>query len=368
MLSKKCIKYICWTLIFAFVFLGLPKLCLSHGHHHHHDHDHHDHHHHDHHTAESVSPPIVVDSVLWAKALSSTVAISVLPFFVLFFIPIDNKDEHKSFLKVLLSFASGGLLGDAFLHLIPHSLSTHDHHGHGDHDHHHDHGQHCSADSHGSEGGHDHGNEMRVGLWILAGILVFLFVEKMVRVIKGGHSHSHSSVRPKEKLSDDEDEDKDKNVKLTVPKQSLSVAGWLNVVADFTHNFTDGLAIGAAYLAGQNIGIVTTITVLLHEVPHEIGDYAILIQEGSSKANAMKCQLVTAIGAICGTLVSLTFGKESEVANSWVLPFTAGGFIYIATVNVIPSLLEDSSFKQSIKEIVALLVGVYLMVLVAKYE
>lgn len=72
---------------------------------------------------------------------------------------------------------------------------------------------------------------------------------------------------------------------FTVPKQSLSVAGWLNVVADFTHNFTDGLAIGAAYLAGQNIGIVTTITVLLHEVPHEIGDYAILIQEGSSKAN-----------------------------------------------------------------------------------
>lgn len=73
-----------------------------------------------------------------------------------------------------------------------------------------------------------------------------------------------------------------------MPKQSLSVAGWLNVVADFTHNFTDGLAIGAAYLAGQNIGIVTTITVLLHEVPHEIGDYAILIQEGSSKANVSK--------------------------------------------------------------------------------
>lgn len=69
------------------------------------------------------------------------------------------------------------------------------------------------------------------------------------------------------------------------PKHNLSVAGWLNVVADFTHNFTDGLAIGAAYLAGQNIGLVTTITVLLHEVPHEIGDYAILIQEGSTKAN-----------------------------------------------------------------------------------
>jgi len=175
-------------------------------------------------------------------------------------------------------------------------------------------------------------------------------------------------VHTKEKLSDDEDDASDKSVDHALPKQSLSVAGWLNVVADFTHNFTDGLAIGAAYLAGQNIGIVTTVTVLLHEVPHEIGDYAILIKEGSTKANAMKCQLVTALGAVCGTLVSLTFGKDSEIANSWVLPFTAGGFIYIATVNVIPSLLEDSNFKQSVKEIVALLVGVYLMVLVAKYE
>lgn len=72
---------------------------------------------------------------------------------------------------------------------------------------------------------------------------------------------------------------------IAVTQKSLSVAGWLNVIADFTHNFTDGLAIGAAYLAGQNIGLVTTLTVLLHEVPHEIGDYAILIQQGSTKAN-----------------------------------------------------------------------------------
>lgn len=188
--SKKCLKYVCWGLLFAFVFLGLPKLCASHGHHHHHDH--HDHHSHGH----DQTKPVIVDFNLWANALGSTVAISVLPFLILFFIPINNKDEHQSYLKILLSFASGGLLGDAFLHLIPHSLSTH---SHGDHHHHHDH-------SHSSEDAHDHSNETRVGLWILAGILVFLFVEKMVRVIKGGHSHSHSSVRPKEKLSDDEDD------------------------------------------------------------------------------------------------------------------------------------------------------------------
>lgn len=295
--------------------------------------------------------------------------ISVLPFLVLFFIPIDSKDEHQPFLKILLSFASGGLLGDAFLHLIPHSLFAHKH----DHHHHrgddrHGHGQYCSVEPPALETAHNHDHEVRVGLWILTGILVFLFIEKMVLVIKGGHGHSHSSKRSKEKLSDDENDDADSNIHHTVPKQNLSVAGWLNVVADFTHNFTDGLAIGAAYLAGQNIGLVTTITVLLHEVPHEIGDYAILIQEGSTKTNAMKYQLLTAVGAICGTLVSLTFGKASEVANSWVLPFTAGGFIYIATVSVIPILLEDCAFKQSIKELLAIIVGVYLMVLVAKYE
>lgn len=114
-----------------------------------------------------------------------------------------------------MSFASGGLLGDAFLHLIPHSLSTHHHHDDGHH--HHDHHQvedveQCSIHTHSPEDAHDHSNETRVGLWILAGILVFLFVEKMVRVIKGGHSHSHSTARPKEKLSDDEDDNTDKSV------------------------------------------------------------------------------------------------------------------------------------------------------------
>lgn len=202
MQSKKCLRYVCLAVVFAFVFLGLPKLCSSHGHHHHDDHGHD----HDHGYSRADSkPPPAADVMLWVKALSSTVAISVLPFFVLFFIPIENKDEHQSFLKILLSFASGGLLGDAFLHLIPHSLSTHHHHD--DHDHHH--GEHCSASS---ENTHDHSNETRVGLWILAGILVFLFVEKVVRVIKGGHSHSHSAVRPKEKLSDDECDEKDQSV------------------------------------------------------------------------------------------------------------------------------------------------------------
>jgi zinc transporter 7 len=66
-------------------------------------------------------------------------------------------------------------------------------------------------------------------------------------------------------------------------EEEIKVSGYLNLAADFTHNFTDGLAIGASYLAGKNIGIVTTVSILLHEVPHEIGDFAILIQSGCNR-------------------------------------------------------------------------------------
>ncbi len=72
----------------------------------------------------------------------------------------------------------------------------------------------------------------------------------------------------------------------------IKVAGYLNLAADFTHNFTDGLAIGASFLVNRNLGFITTVTILLHEVPHEIGDFAILIQSGCSKrkvSSSIRC-------------------------------------------------------------------------------
>ncbi|KAJ8039154.1 Zinc transporter SLC39A7 [Holothuria leucospilota] len=133
------------------------------------------------------------------------------------------------------------------------------------------------------------------------------------------------------------------------------------------HNFTDGLAIGASFLVNRQLGIVTTVTILLHEVPHEIGDFAILVQSGCSKRKAMYLQLVTAIGALAGCIFAL-LTEGSGQSNTWILPLTAGGFIYIATVTVIPELLEDSKPKQSFLEILGLLAGVGLMVLIAAYE
>ena len=136
---------------------------------------------------------------LWLYALASTALISAAPFFILFFIPLHDAHEHSSLLKVLLGFAAGGLLGDAFLHLIPHALSPHDHH-HGDENPHHHHHHHHE---HGSEGhDHDHSAEMLVGLYVLSGIMIFMAVEKVVRILKGGeHHHHHVPSPPEEKSS-----------------------------------------------------------------------------------------------------------------------------------------------------------------------
>lgn len=290
------------------------------------------------------------------------------PFLILYVIPLDNTEAMQPRLKILLAFASGGLLGDAFLHLIPHATAPHSHGGE-DNGHGHSHG------AHSHEEGHSH--DMSVGLYVLSGIITFLAVEKMVRLIKGGDGHGHSHGAPKA-VADEKKSGKvnatttnkktDKKEKKEEEKSEIHVAGYLNLAADFTHNFTDGLAIGASYLAGQSIGLITTITILLHEVPHEIGDFAILIKSGCSKKRAMMLQLVTAVGAISGTILAL-LGAGSDAAASWVLPFTAGGFIYIATVSVLPELLEGTTkLGQSIKEIAALLVGVGVMVVVAQFE
>lgn len=319
-------------------------------------------------TDKSSKPVHVRDrGELWLHAFGSTFLVSLAPILILFAIPLDNSPGKRPFLKILLAFASGGLLGDAFLHLIPHALM-------GSHDHSHEHGHsHDAHKAHGHSHSHDHGAEMSVGLWVLAGILIFLFIEKAIRLMKGGHSHSHSHSAPepakddKKKKATNKKDDKSETTTHSSDSDT-KIAGYLNLAADITHNFTDGLAIGASFLAGRGVGLLTTLTILIHEVPHEIGDFAILIQSGCSRKKAMCLQLLTAVGAFSGTFVSLMADGYDAAATAWILPLTAGGFIYIATVSVLPDLLEDSSFYQSVKEIIALVVGVYMMVLIASLE
>ncbi|XP_074604345.1 protein catecholamines up-like [Brevipalpus obovatus] len=378
-----------------------------------------------------ASSHVVLNPQIWLYAIGSTLLISFVPFVILFFIPLDNSAKYRPHLKVLLSFACGGLLGDAFLHLIPHALiaqqsgghgHAHGHgHGHG-HDHgpsHHHHDEH-SHHHHGDELEESHEHDMTVGLWVLAGVLAFLMVEKLVRIARGpgGHGHSHSpssnenfdvkesnttsaigdddvhssketeqsetqlkqrKLRSSKDISDDGDAtSKLKKVRFAstnkivtpkqVPEEEIKVAGYLNLAADFFHNLTDGLAIGATFVRDPKFALATTVTILFHEIPHEIGDFAILIQSGCSRRKAMYLQLITAFGALLGTIISLLYEGTSETASTWILPFTAGGFIYIACVSVIPEILKETNFVQSVFEIIAAGLGVGIMVLIAENE
>lgn len=183
--------------------------------HHSHDHEeHHHHHHHDHeHKGETLkTPPVDTprNPNLWMEAILSTLLISAAPFAILFWIPLDNSKEKEGLLKILLSFASGGLLGDAFLHLIPHAILAQggDDDGHG-HSHSHSH-SHSHGKAEGAQGDY-HAHDLSVGMWVLIGIITFLVVEKVIRIMKGGHGHSHSVSTPKK--SEPEDKQKSESAK-----------------------------------------------------------------------------------------------------------------------------------------------------------
>ena len=345
------VRFVLSTVFFTTIWLLLVN-CHSHGH------SHDDNHGHSHEApsfkyskeANANAAPIQESKVspdVWIKAIVSVFAISACPLVLLFFINVDNTDKHKRALEYLLSFASGGLLGDAFLHLIPHAvmeIPPSEGHAQGDgHVHSHAHGH-----SHGDDAVHS--AHIGVGAWVLSGILSFLLVEVIMRSLKGetGHSHGHSHGGPKiedknkmakdspiappqkrsknaesdssdgERLrsrrsnskgaskvggeattashvtkhkaddsrsdkEDEEDETVDSKAPEVVQTHDMKVAAYLNLAADFTHNFTDGLAVGAGFLVGDGIGILTAVTVILHEIPHEIGDFAILMKAGCSK-------------------------------------------------------------------------------------
>ncbi len=368
---KQNFKALALLVFFILLFFSFPYLCSAHDHdglHHHHDHD--AIHHHDHtqeppsykYSREANAPTASEErrpkkqmstSSLWLEALSSTLIISLAPFFILFFVPLNSRRDHEDKLKVLLSFASGGLLGDAFLHLIPHALEPH---------------LHVHSDSHDghSHDGHSHSHGGNTGTWVLGGILAFLIVEKCIRLIKGEHSHAHllADAPESEEQEPENNEKPNENDNTDAMSESegtnlrsrnsllilhyyitvfmisdeILIAGYLNLAADFAHNFTDGLAIGASYLAGETVGLVTTITILFHEIPHEIGDFAILVQSGCSKRKvprifinckfvskfqlirvfqlqAMLLQLLTAVGALSGTLVALASGGVGKFCS-----------------------------------------------------
>lgn len=149
---------------------------------------------------------------------------------------------------------------------------------------------------------------------------------------------------------------------LSPKDRSKRVAGYLNLMANCIDNFTHGLAVGGSFLMSFRLGALTTFAILVHEIPHEVGDFAILLQSGFSRWDAARAQLFTATGGIFGSMAAIFFsGGEVEARTNWILPFTAGGFLHIGLVTILPELLKESSPKESLRQLGALLFGITLM-------
>lgn len=148
----------------------------------------------------------------------------------------------------------------------------------------------------------------------------------------------------------------------------IDVAGYLSLIANGFDNFTHGLAIGASFLVGPKVGLLTTFVIFIHEIPHEICDYAILVNSGFSRWDAVKAQSSVSLFGIIGTATAL-YVKSVQTLNSrtiWILPFSAGGFLYIALVNLLPEILKHKTdFLSSIGQIACVILGAAFMAFIA---
>jgi len=142
---------------------------------------------------------------------------------------------------------------------------------------------------------------------------------------------------------------------------------YLNLFGDAIHNFIDGISICVAFLTNISIGITTTIAIAIHEIPQEIGDFAILIHSGLSKTKAIFYNFLSALCALLGALLAYVFASHLLNAIPYLMSIVAGGFVYLATCDLIPELHKTTKIKDSIFQFVFLILGILLRLILKKY-
>ena len=225
------------------------------------------------------------------------------------FISIGEK-RLKRLIFVMVSLAVGSLYGDAFIHLLPQMFAKAQH-------------------------------PISASLYVLAGIFAFFVLEKF---LLWRHRHDIDS------------------------EEAIHQVGYMNLFADGVHNFIDGMIIGASYLVGHSVGIATTLAVMFHEIPHEMGNFFVLIFAGFTKTKALFFNFLSALFAVLGTVVALLLSARVEHFASAMLPLAAGGFIYIAGSDLVPELNKEVAPSKSLVQVFAIGAGGGLMLLLTFLE
>ncbi|CDO96190.1 unnamed protein product [Kluyveromyces dobzhanskii CBS 2104] len=291
------------------------------------------------------------------NALLATIYLSALPCLLVMMIPGFKRGGTKM-VRLMVPFALGGILGDVFLHVLPELYNA-------------------------------GGNPVDIGYGILYGFLSFMAIDKMLRIINLGnanshsHSHSHSHLTDDEELREMKRTDEvsgDGNTKGTgldqkTKNNSLMVSTYLNMVSEFIHKATDGIAVASSFYTSQYVGIMSFIAIVFHEVPHELGDFAVKLSSGLTFKQAIESELFTCFGTFTGAVIGCVLnemGKHDKEFNNeaWtnkIMVMTCGGFIYSSTVGVVPELLQirtkskQQEITTTIIQIGCTLAGFYMM-------
>jgi len=245
----------------------------------------------------------------WLYTILSVLGISLISFIGILTISI-KLEKLKKVILFFVSFSAGSLLGGAFIHLLPEAYN-------------------------------EATNTEIIPFMILAGLLVFFILEKLLC-----WRHCHIPT------SDDHPHP----------------FGMNNLVGDGLHNLVDGVIIAGSYLVSVPVGIATTIAVVLHEIPQEIGDFGVLIHAGYSKKKALFFNFLSALTAVLGAVLTLTIGVKIEQVVAYLIPITVGGFIYIATADLIPELKKETNLGKSFGQLISLLLGIGIMSLLLLME
>lgn len=246
--------------------------------------------------------------MIWTYTLISVFIVSLISLVGVFTLSIDQKKIYKV-LIYFVSLSAGTLMGDAFIHLIPDAYQ-------------------------GS------GNPTEVSLLIISGIVLFFILEKFLH---WRHCHEEPCLEHPHPFS------------------------YVILFGDAVHNFIDGMIIAAGFLASIPVGIATATAVVFHEIPHEIGNFASLLYGGFTRSKALLYNFLSALFAILGACMVLIINIEIN-STRFLIPFAAGGFIYIAGTDLIPELHKQNEAKKGILQIATFLLGVGLMLGMLLFE
>lgn len=237
------------------------------------------------------------------QILVATFAVSIIAFIgiLTFFL---RQELLNRVLLVLVALSAGGLVGGAFLHLIPESVE-------------------------------EKGASLGIFLYLLLGFCLFFVLEQFL-----WWRHEHGTVHRIQPFS------------------------YMILISDSVHNFIDGLVIAASFVISYPIGIVTTLAVALHEIPQELGDFGVLIYGGFSRARALAFNYISAITAIAGGVIGYFASSLMQDSIVYLLPFAAGNFIYIAAADLIPEIKHTTNLRRSVMHFCAFVAGLGIMLAV----